>query len=113
MEGSETGDLANWTIPGKRAKEMGDAMDRVAGLNRVLVLMEHTAQDGKPKILDACTLPLTGKSVVNRVITGLAVLDVTNEGFVVREPAPDVAEENVVERPVATVPFEFENGPSR
>ena len=108
MEVSESGDLANWMIPGKRVKGMGGAMDLVAGVNRVLVMMEHTAYDGKPKLLQACTLPLTGKSVVKRVITDLAVLDVTTEGFVVRELAPEVTEQQIVERTSAPVRFALE-----
>ncbi len=112
MEVSETGDLANWMIPRKRVKGMGGAMDLVAGVNRVLVMMEHTAQDGKPKLLHACTLPLTGQSVVKRVITDLAVLDITRGGFAVRELAPEVTEQNVIERTAAAVRFQFEQGPS-
>ena len=108
MEVSEIGDLANWMIPGKRVKGMGGAMDLVVGVNRVLVMMEHTAQNGKPKLLRACTLPLTGKSVVKRVITDLAVLDVTSEGFVVRELAPDVTRQQVIENTSAQVRFELE-----
>jgi 3-oxoacid CoA-transferase subunit B len=108
MEVSERGDLANWMIPGKRVKGMGGAMDLVAGVNRVLVMMEHTAQNGNPKLLPACSLPLTGKSVVKRVITDLAVLDVASDGFVVRELAPEVTEQHVVERTSAPVRFDLE-----
>ena len=109
MEVSANGDLANWMIPGKRVKGMGGAMDLVAGVNRVLVMMEHSAQNGTPKLLPACTLPLTGKSVVKRVITDLAVLDITSEGFVVRELAPEVTEQHVTDRTAAPVRFEFES----
>jgi 3-oxoacid CoA-transferase subunit B len=113
MEVSERGDLANWMIPGKRVKGMGGAMDLVAGVNRLLVLMEHTAPNGKPKLLSACTLPLTGKNVVQRVITDLAVLDVMTDGFVVRELASAVTEQQIIEGTSGGMRFELEKGPTQ
>lgn len=104
MQVSKKGDLANWMIPGKMVKGMGGAMDLVAGVKKVLVLMEHTAKDGTPKIVNKCNLPLTGTSVVNMIITNLGVFDI-DQGISVVELANNVTKEQVINHTEAELIF--------
>ena len=103
LEVAENGDLANWMIPGKLVKGMGGAMDLVAGVGRVVVVMDHTSKHGESKVLKECTLPLTGKGVVDRIITNLGVLDVTHKGLHIVELADGVTREEMIAATEATL----------
>ena len=104
LQVSKNGDLANWMIPGKMVKGMGGAMDLVAGVKKVLVLMDHNAKDGSPKIVTKCTLPLTGKEVVNLIITNLGVFEVDN-GIKVLEIAPEISKQEIINSTEANLDF--------
>jgi 3-oxoacid CoA-transferase subunit B len=108
LQVDQKGTLANWAIPGKMLKGMGGAMDLVAGAKRVFIAMEHATRDNKPKILKKCTLPLTGVEVVDHIVTELAFIDVTPEGLILRELAPDATFEQVqsLTEPNLLVPFD-------
>lgn len=109
LQVSGTGDLANWTIPGKMVKGMGGAMDLVAGVKRVVVLMEHNAKDGGAKLVTGCSFPLTGKNVVDRVITELGIFDISKGGMVLKALAPEVTVEEIRSKTEAAFTVDLQN----